>query len=133
MLTTYRLSKYKYRSKFEISLATSLKRRKAKFKYEALDIPYILEKKYKTDFTLRSDNLIIEAKGVLTPDDRRKMKAVKAQHPHLDIRFVFQNADNKLNKKSKTTYAQWAEKNGFLWAHKDIPDEWLNFNENTNI
>jgi len=53
------------------------------------------------------------------------MKAVKKQWPKMDIRFVFQNANNKLNKRSKTTYAQWADKHGFPWAHKRIPEEWL--------
>ena len=54
------------------------------------------------------------------------MLAVKKQHPDLDIRLVFQAPHNTLTKKSKTTYAQWAEKNGFLWAiYNDIPIEWF--------
>ena len=36
-------------------------------------------------------------------DDRRKIKAVKEQHPELDIRMVFQ-APYHYIKKSKTTY-----------------------------
>jgi 3-deoxy-D-manno-octulosonic acid (KDO) 8-phosphate synthase len=54
------------------------------------------------------------------------MKAVKKANPDLDIRFVFQAPFNKINKKSKTTYAAWAEKNGFQWAaYHSIPVEWL--------
>ena len=54
------------------------------------------------------------------------MKAVKKQNPELDIRFVFQAPYNKLYKGAKSTYAQWAEKNGFKWAHySSIPVEWL--------
>ena len=33
--------------------------------------------------------------------------------------------ENKINKKSKTTYGMWCEKNGFKYADKEIPDEWF--------
>jgi hypothetical protein len=112
------------RSKYEVTLATSLRNRKVKYKYEKRKIKYTLpEKTYTPDFEL-PNGIIIEAKGVLSPADRTKMRAVKAQHPELDIRFVFMNARNKLGKGSKTTYGQWATKHGFVWAHKRIPDEW---------
>ena len=56
---------------------------------------------------------------------RRKMLAVKAQHPELDIRFVFQR-NNTLSKQSKTTYGAWADKHGFKWCiFPDIPTSWL--------
>ena len=50
---------------------------------------------------------------------------IKKQHPELDIRFVFSNSRNKIEKRSKTTYGMWAEKHGFMYADKRIPDEWL--------
>jgi hypothetical protein len=54
------------------------------------------------------------------------MKAVKQANPDVDIRFVFQSPFNKINKGSKTTYAAWAERNGFPWcAYHSIPIEWL--------
>lgn len=112
------------RSGFEHQLALQLRRKRVKFKYEALILPYSIDHQYKPDFIL-GNGIIIEAKGEFRPADRRKMLAVKRAHPDLDIRFVFQNANNKLNKKSKTTYAKWAERNGFPWAHNVIPDEWL--------
>lgn len=114
----------KYRSKFEKTLADSLLQSNTKYEYETLKLEYTLTKSYSPDFILEN-GVIIEAKGVLTSDDRRKMKAVKEQHPSLDIRFVFQNSSNKLNRKSKTTYAKWAETHGFLWANKRIPKKWL--------
>jgi len=43
----------------------------------------------------------------------------------MDIRFVFTNSKNKINKKSKTTYGMWCEKNGFKYADKEIPDSWF--------
>ena len=56
----------------------------------------------------------------------KKHLLIKQQKPDLDIRFVFQNPNAKLTKKSKTTYSMWADKNGFKWSNKDIPDGWIN-------
>lgn len=53
------------------------------------------------------------------------MILVKTQYPALDIRFIFSNANAKIAKGSKTTYAMWAAKNGFPYAHKVAPIEWL--------
>ena len=53
------------------------------------------------------------------------MVAVKEANPLLDIRFVFQNARVKLSRNSDTSYGEWAEKKGFLWAHQSIPEEWI--------
>ena len=69
--------------------------------------------------------LFRSTKGRFVLEDRKKHLLVKQQHPELDIRFVFSNSKNKINKKSKTTYADWCEKNGFKYADKVIPDEWF--------
>jgi hypothetical protein len=53
------------------------------------------------------------------------MKAVKASNPTLDIRFVFYDANKKLNKRSKMRHWEWAEKYKFPWAEGRIPTEWL--------
>lgn len=113
-----------YRSGFERSLATNLKRRKVVFQYEPEKLPYVLEKNYIPDFKL-ANGIFIEAKGVLTPSDRTKMRAVLKDNPGIDIRFVFMDASKKLNKNSKTTYGMWADKNGFQWADGVIPQEWV--------
>jgi len=54
-----------------------------------------------------------------------KHLSIKKQHPSLDIRFVFSNSNAKLRKGSKSTYADWCQKHGFLYADKDVPDDWL--------
>lgn len=112
-----------YRSGFESDLAKDLGKSKIRFEYETLKLSYTLKKTYTPDFIL-PNGVIVEAKGVLDPDTRQKMLAVKTQHPSLDIRLVFQNANNKLRKGSNTRYWQWAEKNGFPWADKRIPKQW---------
>lgn len=110
-----------FKSGFERRLAMELERAKVGFKYESSKIPYVIKHTYSPDFVL-DNGVIIEAKGYLRATDIAKMRAVKAQHPELDIRFVFQDASNKVRK--KTTYAEWAERHGFPWAEGSIPKEW---------
>jgi Autographiviridae endonuclease I len=100
---------------------------KMPYLYEMLRIQYKPAgtlRSYKPDFVV-ANGILIEAKGLFSAADRTKHLLVRQQHPTYDIRFVFQNANAKLSKKSKTTYAMWCEHNGFLYAHKTIPAEWL--------
>lgn len=112
------------RSNFERTFAADLTRRGIAFKFEPERIPYVETHEYIPDFKIGS--MYIETKGYLKPSDRSKMKQIKKQYPELDIRFVFMSADNRLTAKSKTTYGEWAEKNGFPWCESVIPQEWLN-------
>ena len=115
-----------YRSRLEERLARWLELNGHQFEYETLKLNYTLSAVYKPDFIL-PNGVILEAKGYFKPEDRRKMLAVKKQHPLLDIRLVFQQPKNTLTKTSKTTYADWSEKNGFLWAPAHaIPLDWFN-------
>lgn len=114
-----------YRSKFEERLASELSLL-TEFEYEKTVIEYsrpVSEHKYRPDFKLKN-GVIVEAKGIFDAEDRQKHLLIKHQKPSLDIRFVFQNAKARLSKQSKTTYADWCDKHGFLWAHRHIPQEW---------
>jgi hypothetical protein len=113
-----------YRSGFERTVAMNMESRGIKFEYESVKLPYTLEGIYNPDIRLVDSGIIIEIKGVLSVEDRRKMRAVKAQHPDLDIRFCFMNAKTKIQH-GKQSNADWAEKNGFLWCEGKIPEEWL--------
>ena len=114
-----------FRSGLEEKVADLLVSLGVKYEYESTKVPYILQCNYTPDFLL-PNGIYLETKGQLTDEDRRKMKAVKAANPDLDIRFVFQSPFNKIYKGSKTTYAKWAEKHGFQWcAFHSIPIEWL--------
>ena len=57
--------------------------------------------------------------------DRRKHKAIKKQHPKLDIRFVFTNSKRKLRKGAKSSYAEWCIRYGFRYCDRVIPEDWL--------
>jgi len=80
---------------------------------------------YVPDFIL-PNGIYIEVKGYLRSEDRKKMILVKKQHPDIDLRLIFQRASNRIYKKSKTTYADWARKHGFIYADNGrVPREWL--------
>lgn len=119
--------KYGFRSGLEEAIAVDLTSKGVGFTFEELVIPYVKPAKpakYTPDFVL-SNGIIIESKGRFLTEDRQKHILVKTQHPELDIRFVFSNSKTKISKRSKTTYADWCIKNGFLYADKEIPDAWL--------
>ena len=96
--------------------------------YEQHEIKYTIPEThhtYKPDFKL-PNGIYIESKGWFLPEDRKKHLLIKEQNPDIDLRFVLQSPNGKIYKGSKTTYAQWCEKNGFKWAKKEIPTEWIN-------
>ena len=112
------------RSHLEEQVADLLDEMKIEYQYESEKIPYMIEANYIPDFKV--GDIYFETKGYFPPDQRRKMKAVKSANPDLDIRIIFQSPHNKINKRSKTTYSMWAEKNGFPWcAYYAIPIDWV--------
>ncbi len=115
-----------YRSGLEDDIAKDLKGRGVNFEYEKLKVQWqLLENKtYTPDFKL-PNGIIIESKGRFVQADRKKHLVIQDQHPFLDIRFVFSNSRSKLYKGAKSTYGDWCNKHGFLYADKRIPDEWL--------
>ena len=115
-----------YRSGLEVEAAAYLKDRQKIVAYEKLKIEWedLKYRTYTPDFEL-DNGIIIEMKGLFSVADRRKHIEIQRQHPKLDIRFVFTSSKNKLSKKSKTTYADWCDKNGFKYADKVIPEEWF--------
>ena len=126
MATKRRHLKRTYRSGLEEEAAAFLKSRQKKVEYEKLKIE-LEDLKYRTytpDFEL-DNGIIIETKGIFSPADRRKHVEIQRQHPTLDIRLVFSNANAKLYKGAKSRYCDWCEQKGFKWAHRVIPEGWL--------
>jgi hypothetical protein len=115
-----------YRSGLEVKLQEYFKEIGVDAKYESFKIDWedIRYRKYTPDFLL-PNGIIIETKGLFTAEDRRKHLLVKKQNPVLDIRFVFESSKRRISKVSKTTYAMWCEKHGFLYADKLVPEDWL--------
>jgi hypothetical protein len=116
-----------FRSKFEESIWNAAKRSRKTLTHEPHFIPYVMRGNYLPDFvivTKSGKEIIIEAKGYLDAAACKKMKAVKASNPELDIRFVFQYANGKRNKRAKLKNWEWAEKHGFPWSEGTIPLSW---------
>ena len=115
-----------FRSGFEKGFSDSLKDLGVDFTYEKKFFEYIPKpKKYKPDFHLIKQNIFIETKGYFSISDRAKHLLIKAQHPLVDIRFIFMDSKIKISKKSSTTYADWCNKYSFVFADKHLPIQWL--------
>lgn len=116
-----------FRSGLEMDISSDLKSRSIEFTYESCKLDYVIpsrKARYTPDFIL-ANGIIVESKGRFTAADRKKMLLVREANPGADIRFVFSNSSNRIAKNSKTTYADWCDKNGFLYADLTIPNSWL--------
>ena len=123
-----------YRSGLETRFQAAVKQRGFELgfdwdlEYETDKIKYIVPESkhtYTPDFTV-TKNVYIETKGLWTGADRKKAVLIKEQHPNVTILYVLQR-NQGLSKKSKTTYLDWAAKNGLdacIFADKD---HWINF------
>lgn len=112
-------------SKFEYDVYNASIKRRTKFHPRKFD--YVVSRKYEPDFEIKKKNgssIYVETKGYWTGSDRTKHLLVVAQNKGIDLRLVFMNANNKLNKRSKTTYADWCDKRGIKWAEGRIPRDW---------
>jgi hypothetical protein len=119
--------KYGFKSGLEENISNQIAGRGIEVQYESEKVAYTIpasEHTYNPDFKL-PNGIRVETKGRFVLADRKKHLLVKEQNPNLDIRFVFSNSKNKINKKSKTTYADWCDKHGFKYADKEIPDSWF--------
>ena len=115
-----------FRSRFEFEFAQYLAKNKIRYNYEKDKFRYIVPiKSYTPDFYLKDYGFHLELKGNLDVTDRVKHLLVKEQNPTLDVRFIFPNSKKKIYKGSKTTYATWCDRHGFLYADNRIPNLWL--------
>lgn len=132
------------RSGFEGTINEQLKASGVKYKYESVTIQWTRKISsgrclscghsevgqlcdYTPDFEVEGQNgtFYIEAKGYLDGPDRTKLRAVRQQHPGIDIRLVFQRDNVIKGTKNKTRYSAWAAKYGFVFAVGKVPTEWL--------
>ena len=115
----------KFRSGLEQQVAKLLEGLGISYQYESEKLGYTIEHHYTPDFVL-PNYIYLETKGYWSPSDRRKILNVLKANPEIDLRMVFQSPYNKINKKSKTTYAMWCDKHNIPWtSYHNIPLEWL--------
>lgn len=142
---TIRRGRYKrrgrFRSNFERLVADQFIDAGAEWKYEIRKYQYettsrrpircfncgndkgAVIREYLPDFFL-SNGVVIEAKGRLLPADCSKLKAVRKQHPTLDLRILFQS-DRKFSRTSEKRYSDFAREAGIPYAVGQVPEEWL--------
>ena len=99
----------RYRSDLEGSVADQLEKQRVEFVFEPSRIKYEVQKKYTPDFLL-PNGILIEVKG--------------AQHPELDIRFVFGRLRSKVQG-GRFTCQSWCEKYDFKFAESFVPNDWI--------
>jgi hypothetical protein len=76
---------------------------------------------YTPDFWIPEHNMVIEAKGKFTSENRTKQLDIIDAWPDLDIRMWFMY-DNKLNKKSTVRYSDWCKRHGIVYhVGKELP------------
>lgn len=126
LTTRQRAIKAGYRSGLEETISQQLTKLSVPVLYETEKVKYEVNevRTYTPDFKL-PNGIIIESKGRFVAADRKKHLLIQKQHLFLDIRFVFSNSRAKIAKGSKTTYGDWCDKHGFLYADKLIPEEWV--------
>lgn len=116
------------RSKLEQRVLDDLSNRGVTWAYEPHTYEYELVHKYTPDVLLLGPSgaaIYVEIKGYFVAQDRTKLRAVKQQHPELDLRLLFQDGSKTLSSRSKTTYRAWADKYGFPSCEGRIPDAWV--------
>jgi hypothetical protein len=92
--------------------------------YEAFRIRFDSGRRtYTPDFIL-ANGIIIETKGYFRPEDREKHLTIRSEHPDLDVRFVFSNAQNRLSQFATDTYADWCHEHGFQFGVHTVPVLW---------
>ena len=118
----------KFRSGLEERIAKQLEDLGVEYDYETEVIRYKKPERlsrYTPDFIL-PNKIYIEGKGQFLTADRRKHRLIREQFgDKYDIRFVFSNPYQRLNKGAKSTYADWCDYYGFLFAKEVIPHDWI--------
>ncbi len=120
-----------HRSGLEEKLGALCKEKGLLVTYEADSLTFITpaqKHRYTPDWKIR-DGVYIETKGLFTAADRKKMLLVIEQNPGVQFLIVFQR-NNKLSKKSKTTYGDWCTKHAILWCLFSEQDLWMDYIKN---
>ena len=118
------MKKDNFKSQFERDVFNTIERNGLTAEYEPFKIPYVVSSSNYWPDVVLPNGIIVELKGYFDTRAQVKMKAVKRCNPLLDIRFVFMNSKNKMNKRSKMTYGEWCDKYGFPYADGMIPLKW---------
>lgn len=131
-----------YRSGLEFNVRQRLDALNILYGYESTKIKYTVpsvDRYYTPDFVfykLDGTFMYIETKGAWDAEDRKKFFLIKEERPDIDLRFIFNNPNQRISKKSKVTYADVCEgklrgRKNFIVPYAkvgkngELPLEWL--------
>jgi hypothetical protein len=112
----------------EVRCAADMDKRGIKWMYEYEKLVYQHNpQEYTPDFTLYADNdMLIEYKGKMTDETRKKLLSIKRSNPERRLCIVFEQPNNKLSARPNASrYWQWAEKSGFEWSNQLVDEAWF--------
>jgi len=121
-----------FRSEFERDVATQLQ--PFGFSYEPYQVPYRIERKYTPDFVYdyRGQTYLIECKGYFRAGDTQKYRSIaNCLGSDQELIFVLMKPNQKVNKTTKLTMAQWCEKHSILWYSIDTLKDLVDYVSDT--
>lgn len=121
-----------FRSEFERDVATQLQ--PFGFSYEPYQVPYRIERKYTPDFVYdyRGQTYLIECKGYFRAGDTQKYRSIaNCLGSNQELIFVLMKPNQKVNKTTKLTMAQWCEKHNILWYSIDTLKDLVDYVSDT--
>ena len=121
-----------FRSEFERDVATQLQ--PFGFSYEPYQVPYRIERKYTPDFVYdyRGQTYLIECKGYFRAGDTQKYRSIaNCLGSDQELIFVLMKPNQKVNKTTKLTMAQWCEKHNILWYSIDTLKDLVDYVSDT--
>ena len=121
-----------FRSEFERDVATQLQ--PFGFSYEPFQIPYVIERKYTPDFVyeLNGRTYLIECKGYFRAGDTQKYRSIaNCLGSDQELIFILMKPNQKVNKSTKLTMAEWCDKHEILWYNIDTLKELVDYVSDT--
>lgn len=129
-----------FRSQAEANVAKWLTKRKIKWEFETVKLPYlsginngkclkclskevVQQRMYLPDFWLPDLGFYLEVKGRLDSPTRKKMRDIKKTLPQ-DIR-LFLLADNKIKPSKPERYSDWCKKFDYTYCVKTLNEDWF--------
>ena len=121
-----------FRSEFERDVATQLQ--PFGFSYEPFQVPYRIERKYTPDFVYEYNErtYLIECKGYLRAGDTQKYRSIaNCLGSDQELIFILMKPNQKVNKSTKLTMAEWCDKHEILWYNIDTLKELVDYVSDT--
>lgn len=115
------------RSIGEVRCAADMDAKGIKYAYEHEKLNYTIEATYTPDFTiLDSEDMLLEYKGKMTAETRKKIRAIIRCNPERKFALVFERSKNKLSSRPNSLrYWEWANRYDIPWSERLVDPAWF--------